>query len=393
MDFKLAAFLDEFVGRLLVKFISLLPPFPKSIQSNIRFKNMLVIKFWGIGSILEATPLFRALKQEYPDVPIDILTFSDNKQIADSLGLFRSVHVVDLRRGIFNLFWQTIRFVLTHKWKYSLVIDLEFFASFSALVTKMLSSVYSLGFESFISPRNRCYSRTVIFAHSKHVRIIFLRFLDAIYIKRPTDITLSAPCVPNEKKLSVMEKFPVLKGKYIQIAVNINSSELCTNRRWPVENFRNLIGFIQRDCSNLQIYLVGGKKDLPVVKSFYESIPEKRGVHITAGKLDVLEFSYALSKMNCLITNDSGPVHMAEALGVPVVGFFGPETPTLYGPMSDRSLVFYQDIFCSPCLNIYNHKRTKCKDNQCLKLILAEDVYKEMKDKYFNDNFSIPASI
>lgn len=392
MNFKLAALVDKFAGRLLLWFIPFLPAYPKEIPSNPNFKNILIIKFWGFGSIIEATPLFRFLKQEYPHSTLDIFTFSANKKMAWSLGLFRKVYVLDLKRGIFNFSRQTLRFILAHRKKYDLVVDLEFFALFSALVTKMLGSRYSLGFKTFFKSRNRCYSRTVVFDHSNHIRLIFLKFLDALYVKEPADITLLPPKIPEDKKLSVMKKFPMLKDNYLNIAVNINSSGLFTNRRWPEEEFRKLIGFMQQDCKGLQIYLVGGKEDLPTVESFYQSLPEKRGVHIMAGQLDILEFSYALSKMACLITSDSGPLHIAEALGVPVVGFFGPETPNLYGPVSEKSLAFYKNLFCSPCLNVYNHKRSDCCDNLCLKLISAEEVYEKIKSKYFLDNCLLSGS-
>jgi len=383
MNFRLAALVDRFIGRLLLQMVVLLPPQPKRIPRNIGFRNILIIKFWGFGSILEATPLFRTLKEKYPDAKIDILTFSANKKIVWGLGLFRKVYVLNLKRGIFNFSWQTIRFIIRHRKQYSLVIDLEFFAHFSAVVTKMLGSSYSLGFRTFFALRNRCYSQTVVFDHSNHVRLIFLKFLDALYVKEPLDVSLSSPQIPPAKKISVTKKIPALDKDGMHIAVNINSSDLFSNRSWPEDNFRKLIGFIQQDNQNLQIYLVGGREDASVVESFYESLPHKRGVHMLAGKLDILEFTYALSKMTCLITSDSGPLHIAEALGVPVVSFFGPETPNLYGPLSERSMSFYNNLFCSPCLNVYNHKRSECQDNQCLKLISPEEVYEKVKKAYF----------
>lgn len=394
MKFKRAAFVDESVGRLLLKFLIMLPPFPKPIPQNADFKNILIIKFWGFGSILEATPLFKALKEEYPDVAIDILTFSENKKIVWSLGLFRKVHGIDLRKGIFSFTLQTFKFILRYRKKYSLVIDLEFFASFSALVTRMLGTNYSLGFHTFFVSRDLCYSRTVVFDHSNHIRLIFLKFLDALYIKEPSVISLLSPQISEEHKSSALKKIPILKDDtYLHIAININSSDLFTNRRWPQENFRQLMAFIQRDFPKTQIYLVGGKEDLLLVESFYDSLPNKNGVHILAGKLDILEFTFALSKMACLITSDSGPLHIAEALRVPVISFFGPETPNLYGPLSEASLAFYKNLFCSPCLNVYNHKRSQCNDNQCLQIISSEEVYKQMKERYFNDRFSSKSQV
>lgn len=387
MNFSKAIILDELLGRLLARFVSLSPPFPHRIERKIQIDNILIIKFWGIGTIIQMTPFIRTLKQHYPNVPIDILTFSQNRQMVETFGLFRKVYTVDYRANFIVFLWQTIRFVLNKRGQYSLIIDFEFFAMFSALITKMLSSKYALGFESFFPYRNRCYSRTISFDHSTHVRMIFFKFLNAININCKIDTALISLQIPSEKEKRVFENFPELKSKSLRLAVNINSGETFKNRQWPKEYFRKLIGFLQQDFCDINIYLVGGKEDLSEVKEFYESLPNKKGVQITNGKLDLPEFSFALSTMKCLITNDSGPLHIAEAMRIPVVCFFGPETPNLYGPMLGKSLVLYKNIYCSPCLNTYRNKRSNCKDNQCLKQILPEDVYSLMKKTIMVDAF------
>ena len=388
MKFRLAAFLDVFMGKPLLSFVSVLPPRPKRISKGIAFKRVLVMKFWGMGSILEATPFLRTVRQEYKNVPIDILTFSGNKQMVENMGLFDKVHVMDFKKGLHRLFLQIAGFIFHYRGKYALIVDLEFFAFFSALMTKMLAPAYAIGFKSFFIRRNRCYSRTVVFDHSSHVRTIFLKFLDGLYIKRPVDLSLSYPIIHAEKKTTALSKFPELNDdNHIRIAVNINSSELCLNRRWPENNFRSLIKHIQSDFSDVRIYLVGDSKEQAVVSSFFESLANKSGIYITAGHLDIIEFSFVLTKMSCLITSDSGPLHIAEALGVPVVCFYGPETPNLYGPLSGASMVFYKNMFCSPCLNTYDQKKSRCMDNQCLKAISPEEVYGQMKEKFFKKAF------
>ena len=103
MKFEIACYLDIYVGKLILKIISLIPPYPQKISTNLNIKNLLIVKFWGFGSILEATPLCRALKSNYPHVSMDILTFSQNKQIVESLGLFQNVHVIEMEKGIIKL--------------------------------------------------------------------------------------------------------------------------------------------------------------------------------------------------------------------------------------------------------------------------------------------------
>jgi ADP-heptose:LPS heptosyltransferase len=89
--------------------------------------------------------------------------------------------------------------------------------------------------------------------------------------------------------------------------------------------------------------------------------------------------------MMFLVTNDSGPLHISEAVGTPTVCFFGPETPNLFGPTLTNSLIFYQNMYCSPCLNTYNIKKSTCIDNQCLKRITPQHVFSRICDEYFKD--------
>lgn len=175
MNFNRVVFWDEYVGRLLLRVLSILPPFPQRIREKLKPEKILIVKFLGMGSIIQAIPLIRALKREYLDVPVDILTFSENKPIVESFGFFRCIHNIDFHAGNIKFFMQTIKFILKNRCKYSLIIDLEFFSSFSSLVIKMLGSKHSLGFESFSPSRNRCFSRTIIFDHSKHIRKIFFK--------------------------------------------------------------------------------------------------------------------------------------------------------------------------------------------------------------------------
>jgi ADP-heptose:LPS heptosyltransferase len=82
-----------------------------------------------------------------------------------------------------------------------------------------------------------------------------------------------------------------------------------------------------------------------------------------------------LSICDACISNDSGPLHIAAALGIRTVSFFGPESPLLYGPRGEGHTVFYAGIYCSPCLNVYNAKKAMCNGNNiCMQEITPEQV-------------------
>jgi ADP-heptose:LPS heptosyltransferase len=75
-----------------------------------------------------------------------------------------------------------------------------------------------------------------------------------------------------------------------------------------------------------------------------------------------------------LITNDSGPAHMAMLTPVKTVTIFGPETPALYGPLGKNATNIFANFSCSPCLSAANHRHTICQDSKCLKAISVDDV-------------------
>jgi len=87
-----------------------------------------------MGSILQATPLIENLKIKYSNSKLSILTFSSNKQIVESLGLFHNIYTIDWSLGIVRFLINTFIFVIKNFRGYTMVIDLEFFSMFSALL-------------------------------------------------------------------------------------------------------------------------------------------------------------------------------------------------------------------------------------------------------------------
>jgi len=78
-----------------------------------------------------------------------------------------------------------------------------------------------------------------------------------------------------------------------------------------------------------------------------------------------------------LITNDSGPVHFASTTNIPIIALFGPESPKIFGPMSPKARVISLGLACSPCVSVFNQKKSSCDDNLCMKQITVAMVIQE----------------
>jgi ADP-heptose:LPS heptosyltransferase len=92
-----------------------------------------------------------------------------------------------------------------------------------------------------------------------------------------------------------------------------------------------------------------------------------------------------LSQARVVISNDTGVMHLAGAVGTPVAAIFGPTSPRSYGPRGPRDLVFYKHLYCSPCISNYNLKMSRCTDNVCRKTITVEEVLAGIEARWFGD--------
>ena len=98
------------------------------------------------------------------------------------------------------------------------------------------------------------------------------------------------------------------------------------------------------------------------------------GATSLAGRLSVGAFVALLARAEAVVSNDTGPVHLASALGVPTLAVFGPNTPVLYGPLAAGSRAFYRALPCSPCLTTTNYRSSRCRIHTCTASIPAGEV-------------------
>jgi heptosyltransferase-2 len=108
-------------------------------------------------------------------------------------------------------------------------------------------------------------------------------------------------------------------------------------KRWPAERFAE----VAKRIPNCRIVLLGAPRD-PV-------IPLPDGSLNLVGKTTLLELCVVLKATRVLLTNDTGPMHLAAALDVPQVAIFGSTSPELTGPLSDKAIVLRESVECNPC--------------------------------------------
>jgi len=349
------------------------------------------MKFWGMGTILLASSSIRNIKKKYPSSEITLLTLLMNQELCSILTVFDKKLYLDIQNPLKFLYSYFRVLYIMRKQGYDTVIDLEFITYFSALTT-LLVVIFSkpktiIGFNSPIKWRNSIYTYNVSFDHSRHISMIFSKMFGILNLES-TSISLKEDRedLIDAGDTSFFRNHPDLNnlkaGSCHLICVNINAGALSHLRRWPRENFVYILKKLVKNFPNLKIALIGSKEDESYVRGLWIQFSETDQIINLCGQLSISQLISLLSKSNFLITNDSGPLHIAVTLGLPTISFFGPETPYLYGPQDSCHHIFYSDIFCSPCINIFNSKSSDCQENICLKKITPASVLKVIEEKY-----------
>ena len=164
-----------------------------------------------------------------------------------------------------------------------------------------------------------------------------------------------------------------LKVDTSRLLIGVHPGSVWATKRWSAAGFARLIGMLKENYS-CEILLFGGVDDAAVIAEVRERCG--RSAVSLVGKITLHELPAALSLCNVLITNDSGPMHIAVAAGVPVVAIFCATTPTLgFYPYSSNSIVLEKDLPCRPCSS-HGGRRCPLGTEDCIRLIAPEQVYR-----------------
>jgi lipopolysaccharide heptosyltransferase II len=151
-----------------------------------------------------------------------------------------------------------------------------------------------------------------------------------------------------------------------------------SNKRWPVEYFSKLIRLFSEKFPGARFAILGSNEDKPLGEIISHAAPE-RTLNL-CGEISLPEMVEWIRLCDLMITNDTGPMHAAAALGKPLVAIFGPTEPRRTGPYGQLENVLRIELPCSPCLKSYCMWKNP---NECLNAISPTMVFARA-EKQFN---------
>ncbi len=341
--------------------------------------RILIIKFWGFGSIVLASSCFRALRRQHPEAYICALTLEQNREVFELCGVCDEIVTVDVGSVKGFLFSMARALGRIRSRRYDIAFDLEFTARYSALWAFFSRARSKIGFAYPGIWRGTFFSRELRFDEKLPLTVSLARLFALAGVEvRDGDREQLRAGEAHERAVSELLEREGISGRVL-VRMNINASDLSTLRRWPREYFLGLARELA-DEYGCHVVFIGSEGDKDYVASALASAGHDDRLHDLSGKMSIPELSAFFRRLRLFVTNDSGPLHLAAACGVPTVSFFGPETPAIYGPQGESHAVFYRGLSCSPCIRVQNYKHYVCRrDRMCLRSIYPQEVLEKIR--------------
>ncbi|MBN1273689.1 MAG: lipopolysaccharide heptosyltransferase II [Candidatus Aminicenantes bacterium] len=199
-----------------------------------------------------------------------------------------------------------------------------------------------------------------------HQAEYYLSLLRLLGMKIYTE-ELSLPLSSDEKK-EARESLLKLNVDFSRPLIFLNPGAYYGSaKRWPVSRFAELASLLQKNHKG-NIIITGSAEEIPLSEKIASSMDLKP--IILSGRTTIRQLSAFISQADVFVTNDSGPMHIANAFKIPVVAVFGPTDPKITGPLQDPSKVLFKQAACWPCFY-----RDCPFDHRCMMSISPEEVY------------------
>ncbi len=329
--------------------------------------RILVVQTAFLGDAVLTTPIFLNLRQQFPTAKISLLctpaiqdVFHGNKSIDEILILDKK----GKDKGVLS-FWRW-RKRLKDQFDVCLLPHRSFRSAFLVWFAQIPKRI------GFDRSEGRFFLTDIVHfdweSHDSQRNLHLLEALGMKVKKSPVEISV-------EKNRFKFDQF--IQEHHISknsILVGMNPGSVWKTKRWLPEYFAKVADVLS-DTWNCKVILFGSSKDKEAADSVVKAMKTK-AVNL-CGQTDLKSLSYLISHMNLFITNDSGPMHLASALGIPVVAIFGPTTRELgFFPLGEKSTVVELDLSCRPC-SLHGGDACPLGHFKCMKDLSPEMVLKE----------------
>lgn len=320
----------------------------------------------SLGDVIHALPVLRHLRHRWPEAYIswwlDTSFYSLLEHDPDLNGLIPFKRKSWAGPGGWRDLFGVLRKVRAEK--YDLILDLQglfrtgilsWLSAGSRLVGVQDLREFAFGFYDHSVPRP---------SFETHAVDWYLSVIRSLEVDTSKDFVWLPPRETAIQR--VLERWPQFLTD--QYAVLVPSARW-KNKRWPVEYFARLVQLSEKSSPALRFVVVGSGDDVSIGEEIKRAAPGR--VDNLAGCTDLPEMIEVIRFSKLVITNDTGPMHVAAALRKPTVSLFGPTHPARTGPYGQNTLVQRMPVPCAPCMKDVCHNPVEI---ECLRKITPESI-------------------
>lgn len=324
-------------------------------------KKILIVKPSSLGDIVHSLPFLKAIREGFPSSEIHWVIARGLEDLLTGHPMIDKIWIInkDMWKKLSYLrdSLQEVRIFMKRikEERYDIVIDLQGLLR-SGIIVLSTGSSLRLGFEEAREGSRFFYTQKIkggkdVHAVDRYLKIASFLGCDIDDICFPLPLChYPSPHLP-------------FTGDY---AVMVPGARKPANR-WPAHRFGELSSLLP-----IKTLVIGSREDIHLADVVVEA--SKGNAVSLAGKTDLKSLIEVIRSARFVVSNDSGPMHIAVALGIPVFALFGPANPLRTGPYGRGHTVIREDVLCAPC-----YKRT-CHDLKCMKKMSVEKVFETIKE-------------
>jgi lipopolysaccharide heptosyltransferase I len=345
------------------------------------FKKIAIVKLSAIGDVVHALPVASALRERYPQAHLSWIVEGKGRAILEGNPDLDEIITFDKARWMSELpyphrtlsvLWRIGRFAhLLRTANFDLAIDLQGLIK-SGILTWLTGAGVRIGFSSDCcrEAANARFTNCHVTPLEGDVHIVdqYVSLVRGFGINtRLKRFEIHIPESDRTYARDFLHKHQVAEDTLLIV---INPGAGWETKCWGEDNFASLADMITSEIGGLVMFL-WGPSELPLVKSIQRKM---RQPSLRACPTNLKQSMALMERAHLFIAGDTGPLHIAAALGIPCVGIFGPTSPERNGPYGQNHKVIQTDV---PCRNCY---RRFCRSKKCMNSIQADKILKTIRE-------------
>lgn len=341
------------------------------MNKQTTINNILVIRLSSLGDVVLTAPVFANLRHFLPETKISALTKNQYQDVFLNNPHINEVLTLDQQENLTSLITRI------RKNKYDLIIDLH-----SNLRSHLLGLAAGVKVIRYNKQSLNRYALLHLGTGTPALnKSVVERYLETLNFLGPQQLNPETKIYLTENETRTAQTLLENSGiNPADIIIGLNPGAKWETKKWPLPNWVDFL--IMCRNNKIKILVFGDDNDQSFISQIVKEIGEARDFLINlAGRTDLRQLMALIKQCRLLITGDSGALHIAQALDVPVLILLGPTVPEFGFIRSKKNdAILYKNLPCRPC-SLHGTNYCKRSDRICLAGIAAGEVFETMREQ------------